>query len=266
ALCNKAGFHRTSCRADGARLTCPTSLISCFRRSAHGPPSSRVAPSRLGDGRAGAPRRGSGKNSGETRRGARRAVKGQRVSRRRAVFQSAVKPAVVPKCGETGAVAKCGESAVGGGGAGAGLDDRPACWQSGLQRKPLCNRRSIMTDRDDEQLDGGATTPAEALAAIRASQEAVRDQTRPDSTRMFVVWGVAYLVAYVALYLGFDREGQTPGGWSLAVLGVSVVAAMAYTAVHITRRTSGIRGSSAMVGRTFGWAWVLGFGFAAVIV
>lgn len=123
-----------------------------------------------------------------------------------------------------------------------------------------------MTDRDDEQLDGGATTPAEALAAIRASQEAVRGQTRPDSTRMFVVWGVAYLVAYVALYLGFDREGQTPGGWSLAVLGVSVVAAMAYTAVHITRRTSGIRGSSAMVGRMFGWAWVLGFGFAAVIV
>lgn len=117
---------------------------------------------------------------------------------------------------------------------------------------------------DQPELDG-ATSPAEALAAIRASQEAVRQQTQPSSAAMFAVWGVAFPIAYTALYLGWDEAAQTPRGWSMLVLALCVVGALAFTAAHIVRRTAGIRGQSARVGAMYGWSWVLSFLFASVI-
>ncbi|WP_156253435.1 hypothetical protein [Pseudactinotalea terrae] len=126
-----------------------------------------------------------------------------------------------------------------------------------------------MTDprEPDDALDDAEETasPAAALAAIKASQETVRQQTRPSAPAMFAVWGVAFLVAYTALYLGWSEEAQTPQGASMLVLAVCVVGAMVFTGVHIGRRTRGIRGTSARVGAMYGWAWCLCFLFAMVI-
>lgn len=108
-------------------------------------------------------------------------------------------------------------------------------------------------------------SPAEALAAIQSSQRAVQQQTQVSSTALFTAWGIAFLIAYTALYIGYDEIEQTPSGWSLLVLAVCIVSALVFTAVHIVRRTSGIRGQSARVGAMYGWAWGLSFGFAMVI-
>lgn len=110
-----------------------------------------------------------------------------------------------------------------------------------------------------------AASPAEALAMIRESQDSVREQTRVSSTALFTAWGFAFMAAYGALYLGYDRQAQTPRGWSMLVLAVCVVGAMVFTGVHIARRTAGIRGQSARVGAMYGWAWVFCFLFAMVI-
>jgi hypothetical protein len=109
------------------------------------------------------------------------------------------------------------------------------------------------------------TSPAEALAAIKASQASVRQQTQPSASAMFAVWGVAFLVAYTALYLGWSEAAQTSRAWSFITLAVCVVGAMIFTAVHIATRTRGIRGTSAKVGAMYGWAWCLSFLFAMVI-
>ena len=108
-------------------------------------------------------------------------------------------------------------------------------------------------------------SPAEALAAIKASQEVVRKQIHPSATAMFAVWGVAFLIAYTALYFGYSEAAQTPRGWSMLVLAACVVGAMVFTGIHIGRRTSGIRGASAKVGAMYGWSWCICFVFAAVI-
>lgn len=112
--------------------------------------------------------------------------------------------------------------------------------------------------------DASAASPAEALAAIRSSQDSVWQQTHPSSTAMFTAWGVAFLIAYTALYIGYSEAAQSPRAWALIVLAVCVVGALVFTAVHIARRTAGIRGHSARVGAMYGWAWVLSFLFASV--
>jgi hypothetical protein len=125
-----------------------------------------------------------------------------------------------------------------------------------------------MNERDDAEQQIGtaeAGTPAEMLAALRMSQEQVRQQTRPSTTAMFTAWGLAFLVGNTALYLGYDEEAQSPSAPSLVVLAVCVVSALVFTAVHTARRTAGISGQSSRVGAMYGWAWGLSFGFAMVI-
>lgn len=124
-------------------------------------------------------------------------------------------------------------------------------------------------DHDSTPFDGepgdDVTSPAEALAAIKASQENVRQQTRVSSTALFTVWGFAFLIAYTALYFGYSEEAQMPQGWSMLVLAVCVVGAIVFTGVHIARRTRGIRGQSSRVGAMYGFSWVFCFMFASVI-
>lgn len=122
--------------------------------------------------------------------------------------------------------------------------------------------RSHDGSSDDE---AGDTSPAEALAAIKASQERVRRQTGVSSTALFTAWGVAFVIAFTAVYLGYDEQAQTPRAWSMLVLAICVAGALAFTGIHIARRTAGIRGPSSRVGAMYGVSWALCFVFASVI-
>lgn len=105
--------------------------------------------------------------------------------------------------------------------------------------------------------------PAEMLAAIRAQQEVARKRTEPSTALLFSVWGVVYVVGYLTLWWGFDDAGLSPAPWAFLVFAAAIVSGVAITAVHIARRTAGIRGVSSQVGAMYGWAWIICFAMAA---
>lgn len=112
-----------------------------------------------------------------------------------------------------------------------------------------------------------APDPAEGLRIIAAQTARVRAR-EADSRVVFALWGVAWLVGYLPLYLtsagvlgspGDAGGTATPAPWAYAVLGCSILAAMVGTIVYTVRASAGIRGMSASVGVMFGWSWCIAF-------
>lgn len=118
---------------------------------------------------------------------------------------------------------------------------------------------------DDLTDAGSSPTAAEAMETIRAQQASSRRALEPSTELLLGVWGVAFAVGYLALHTGYDPERQAPDGWSFLVFAVCIAGAMVVTAVHIARRTRGIRGTSARAGAMYGWAWAVAFVMASVI-
>ena len=110
--------------------------------------------------------------------------------------------------------------------------------------------------------DGDAPLDPAASAALIAEQRArVAAETDVDGRLLFGVWGAAWLIGFGAMW---SVAGDRPAlGWPPAVAGTVfgglLVTAMVVTAVHVARRTAGVRGASATQGAMYGWAWSLGF-------
>ncbi|RPF23282.1 hypothetical protein [Myceligenerans xiligouense] len=105
----------------------------------------------------------------------------------------------------------------------------------------------------DDALDAAAR-----LRMIDDQQERARSGLEPDARLLYLAWGVAWLVGYLAMWFT-SRDGSRPAGWAGWLLALAIVAAMAFTMVHSIRRTAGTRGVSARVGAMYGWGWMLGF-------
>lgn len=108
---------------------------------------------------------------------------------------------------------------------------------------------------------GGGDDALDAAARLRMiddQQERARVRLEPDARLLYLAWGAAWLVGYLALWLT-SRDGTTPAAWAAWTLALAVVAAMVFTVVHSIRRTAGTRGTSARVGAMYGWGWMLGF-------
>ncbi|GIJ00001.1 hypothetical protein CLV28_0998 [Sediminihabitans luteus] len=106
--------------------------------------------------------------------------------------------------------------------------------------------------------DDAALDPAESLRLIRAQQDRARDLT-PDGRVVYGTWGVAWLVGYGALWFSVDNADSAAGAWAFVLFGTLVLAAIATTVVHTTRRSRGIAGPSAQVGTLYGIAWGIAF-------
>lgn len=122
--------------------------------------------------------------------------------------------------------------------------------------------------RRQEQVDGddvlpAVDDPAALLALIAAQRESTRRRTSPTLTVIATAWGLAWLIGYLALYLTFD-DGSSPG-WAFVIFVGLLASAVAVTAVHTTRRASGVGGDSATVGAMYGGAWAVGFVAAGLI-
>jgi len=111
-----------------------------------------------------------------------------------------------------------------------------------------------------------AGDPQDMLATLQSQSLEARRQLDVDSRLLYLVWGAAWVVGFLALYLS-TPYGRTPT-ISAAVGGLSFAALMllagAVTAVHTSRRVRGIRGASSTQGTMYGLAW--GFGFSAMFV
>ena len=118
---------------------------------------------------------------------------------------------------------------------------------------------------DPEAGSDGGLSPAETLRMIRQQQEAARDATEPDGRLLFGVWGLAWLIGYLAMWTS-ARDTGTPERWAGWVLAGCIVGAMAFTIVHSITRTAGTRGASARIGALYGWTWFLAFTTFGVLI
>ncbi len=84
--------------------------------------------------------------------------------------------------------------------------------------------------------------------------------TVPDDRVIYAVWGMAWLVGFVALWL---TRGDDPRVDAAAAADVAfpmlIVAAIVVNAVHIARRVRGVRGASATMGQRYMAVWFVGF-------
>lgn len=123
-------------------------------------------------------------------------------------------------------------------------------------------------DPQDEPGDGppeASLDAAESLRIIAAQRTVVARDTTPDGRLIFGVWGVAWLLGYLAMYLSSD-ESHAPAPWAGAAFAALLASAIVVTAVHTSRRSAGLRGESSRVGAMYGTAWVVCFivGFALI--
>lgn len=116
--------------------------------------------------------------------------------------------------------------------------------------------------------------PAESLRIIEAQAAKVRSR-EPDARLIFGLWGVAWLVGYLALYLTASGRigGQTgsdaaptPATWAFILFAICIVGAMVTTIIYSIRANDGVVGASATFGAMYGWTWCLGFlGMATIL-
>lgn len=118
---------------------------------------------------------------------------------------------------------------------------------------------------DHPEPSAGAFDPAETLRAIRDQTDRARQATEPDGRLLFGAWGIAWLVGYLAMWSGAQETGA-PATWSGWVLAGCILGAMAFTIVHTTTRTVGLRGASSRAGARYGWTWFLGFTAYGVVL
>lgn len=93
---------------------------------------------------------------------------------------------------------------------------------------------------------------------LLAESEGLGARLAPDSRALYSAWGLAWLVGYGVLWFT-ARHGDAPPGWAYVVFAGSLGAAGLFTAIHITRRTGGVRGSAASAGTMYGITWSIAF-------
>lgn len=103
-------------------------------------------------------------------------------------------------------------------------------------------------------------TDFDATQARRLLDDADRMGTRlgPDPRILYGAWGGAWLLGYGTLWFT-SRDGGAPPTWAFIAFGSALAAAGVVTAIHIARRTGGVRGASAATGTMYGLSWAVAF-------
>jgi hypothetical protein len=109
---------------------------------------------------------------------------------------------------------------------------------------------------DDQMLD-----PSAAAALIKQAQDHARGAFAIKQPLLYAAWGVAWFIGTGAMWLSVRGQHpyNGPAGWSVAILVVLIVAAIAATVFITSRATWGIGGNSARQGTIFGLSWPAGF-------
>jgi hypothetical protein len=115
---------------------------------------------------------------------------------------------------------------------------------------------------DDETLD-----PHTAAALIEQARAHARDELAVKQPRLYAAWGVAWLIGLGAMWLSVRGQHpyRAPAGWSVAILAVLIVAAVAVTMITTSQATRGIGGASARQAMIYGLCWPAGFAALFVI-
>lgn len=108
--------------------------------------------------------------------------------------------------------------------------------------------------------------PADAQA-ILADQPVVAQRLTVDGAVLFTAWGLAWVLGYAVLWFtGRTSPDGRATGWAFAVFQVLLAAAVVVTAVHIARRSRGVRGDSASAGAMYGFTWAFAFVAVSLVI
>lgn len=114
----------------------------------------------------------------------------------------------------------------------------------------------------DETLD-----PRTAAALIQQAQAHAHDKLAVKQPRLYAAWGVAWLIGLGAMWLSVRGQHpyRGPASWSVAILAVLIVAAVAVTMITTSQATRGIGGASVRQAQIYGLSWPAGFAALFVI-
>lgn len=113
---------------------------------------------------------------------------------------------------------------------------------------------SISGHDDDAALD------PRLAAQILGDGGRIGDRLSPDPRILFGVWGIAWFVGFGALWTTARTAADVqPAGWAFALFYALLGTAVVVTIVHVTRRSRGLRGTSATTGSMYGWSWLVAF-------
>lgn len=108
--------------------------------------------------------------------------------------------------------------------------------------------------------------PADALA-ILDDQGSVARRLYVNGTVLFAAWGTAWFIGYFLLWLtGRHTADGIAAGWALTVYTALLIGAGVVTAVHIARRSRGMRGTSSTTGALYGLSWAFSFVAVSLII
>jgi len=115
-------------------------------------------------------------------------------------------------------------------------------------------------DRDTDDRD---LTPAESLALIDVTSRNARRALVVPEWPFFLIWGVAWAVAFTVTHVAESSRtaplAHPPGAAVGVVWLLCIGAAVAATTVVVARRSRGVSGTSASVGRRLGLSWFASF-------
>lgn len=111
-------------------------------------------------------------------------------------------------------------------------------------------------DDDEPDID-----PAGILRSIDDDRQRAQRALSPNATLLYAVWGVAWAIGFLAIFLAFVPVDAPllPFGAAVATAAGVLVAAIVVSAVHSARRGSGSRGPSVVQGAIYGNVFPVAF-------
>lgn len=132
----------------------------------------------------------------------------------------------------------------------------------------MSNESAGVPREAEEPTGSGAEFDATAASAILAASGQVARRLSVSGTVLFVAWGTAWTVGYLLLWAtarGASPQAVAPG-WALATYFALLIGAGVVTAVHVTRRSRGLRGQSATTGTMYGLSWAFAFVAVSMVI
>jgi hypothetical protein len=115
--------------------------------------------------------------------------------------------------------------------------------------------------------DDDAIFDPRLAAQILGDEARIGRRLAPDARLIYSAWGIAWLVGFGSLWLTAREAGaQAPAAWSFVVFYALLWAAVVVTIVHVSRRSRGLRGTSADASAMYGWAWLVAFVAVGLII
>ncbi|MBP2436066.1 hypothetical protein [Microbacterium amylolyticum] len=107
----------------------------------------------------------------------------------------------------------------------------------------------------------GELDPASILRSIADDTESAKRFLTPDARLLFLVWGFAWIVGFLAMYLAFVPEAQPilPLPLAMGIGVVSLLVGIWVSSAHVTRRATGSRGPSRLQGAIYGNTYAVAF-------